>query len=285
MNDLTTIDGSELAELADILGTETASGGGNTNSTGVRVPKLDHQHDAEDDDGNPMPRGEFRLHLPDKIIFSKQVRFRPLAAHIQYYLWENDELTKSRALKNLNEEARDTAGTIACGMPEWEVRMENKELLDKYKYCQRRVVRGLVSMEGHTLDGEDVSVENQPVIYFGKGRTNYGGFFNEFIKRIPKGANIFDYEATLTTERLKNGATSFFKIHWEPDLKNKLPMTKDVFETMKVFADTIRAENKYVDDMYFKAVEEKERARNEDAIDGAAIAAIEDSLDSDFVDA
>ena len=284
MNDLTTIDGSELAELADILGTETASGG-NTNSTTVRVPKLDHQHAAEDDDGNPMPRGELRLHLPDKIVFSKQVRFRPLAAHIQFYLWENDELTKSRALKNLNEEARDTAGTIACGMPEWEVRMENKELLEKFKYCQRRVVRGLVSMEGHTLDGEEVSVENQPVIYFGKGRTNYGGFFNEFIKRIPKGANIFDYEATLTTERLKNGATSFFKINWEPDVKNKLPMTKDVFETMKVFADTIRAENKYVDDMYFKAVEEKERARNEDAIDGAAIAAIEDSLDSDFVEA
>jgi hypothetical protein len=55
-------------------------------------------------------------------------------------------------------------------------------------------------------------------------------------------------------------------------------MTKDVFETMKVFADTIRAENKYVDDQYFKAVKE-------DSLDTSAIAAIEDSLDADFVDA
>jgi hypothetical protein len=55
-------------------------------------------------------------------------------------------------------------------------------------------------------------------------------------------------------------------------------MTKDVFETMKVFADTIRAENKYVDDQYFKSVKE-------DSLDTSAMAAIEDSLDADFVDA
>lgn len=275
MNDLTTIDGSELAELADILGTETASGGGDTL---VRVPKLDHQHAADDDDGNPMPRGEFRLHMPDQIVYAKTVKFRPLASHIQYFLWENDKLIKSRALKNMREEARDTSGGIACGMPEWEVRAENEDLRQKYKDCQRRVVRGLVSMIGHNLEGEEIIIENQPTIYFGKGRTNYGGFFNEYVKLLPKGANIFDYEAKMSTERMKVGATVFFKIHWEPLLKNKLPMTKDVFETMKVFADTIRAENKYVDDQYFKAIKE-------DSLDTAAIEAIEDSLDSDFVDA
>jgi hypothetical protein len=242
------------------------------------VPKLDHQHAADDDDGNPMPRGEFRLHMPDQIVYAKTVKFRPLASHIQYFLWENDKLVKSRALKNMREEARDTAGTLACGMPEWEVRAENEDLRQKYKDCQRRVVRGLVSMIGHNLEGDEIIIENQPTIYFGKGRTNYGGFFNEYIKQLPKGANIFDYEAKMSTERMKVGATVFFKIHWEPLLKDKLPMTKDVFETMKVFADTIRAENKYVDDQYFKAVKE-------DSLDTSAIAAIEDSLDADFVDA
>ena len=82
----------------------------------------------------------------------------------------------------------------------------------------------------------------------------------------------------MSTERMKVGATVFFKIHWEPLLKDKLPMTKDVFETMKVFADTISAENKYVDDQYFKAIKE-------DSLDTAAMEAIEDSLDADFVDA
>jgi len=51
-----------------------------------------------------------------------------------------------------------------------------------------------------------------------------------------------------------------------------------VFETMKVFADTITAENKYVDDMYFKSVAE-------DSLDTKALAAIEDSLEADLVDA
>lgn len=275
MNDLTTIDGIELAELANILGTETSSGGGDTL---VRVPKLDHQHAADDDDGNPMPRGEFRLHMPDQIVYSKTVRFRPLASHVQYFLWENDKLVKSRALKNMREEARDTAGGIACGMPEWEVRAENEDLRQKYKDCQRRIVRGLVSMTGHNIEGDEVLIENQPTIYFGKGRTNYGGFFNEYIKQLPKGSNIFDYEANMSTERMKVGATVFFKIHWEPLLKNKLPMTQDVFETMKVFADTITAENKYVDDQYFKA-------HAEDSLDSKAMAAIEDSLEADLADA
>ena len=275
MNDLTTIDGIELAELANILGTETSSGGGDTL---VRVPKLDHQHAADDDDGNPMPRGEFRLHMPDQIVYAKTVRFRPLASHVQYFLWENDKLVKSRALKNMREEARDTAGGIACGMPEWEVRAENEDLRQKYKDCQRRIVRGLVSMTGHNIEGDEVIIENQPTIYFGKGRTNYGGFFNEYIKQLPKGSNIFDYEANMSTERMKVGATVFFKIHWEPLLKNKLPMTQDVFETMKVFADTITAENKYVDDMYFKA-------HAEDSLDSKAMAAIEDSLEADLADA
>lgn len=275
MNDLTTIDGIELAELANILGTETSSGGGDTL---VRVPKLDHQHAADDDDGNPMPRGEFRLHMPDQIVYAKTVRFRPLASHVQYFLWENDKLVKSRALKNMREEARDTAGGIACGMPEWEVRAENEDLRQKYKDCQRRIVRGLVSMTGHNIEGDEVIIENQPTIYFGKGRTNYGGFFNEYIKQLPKGSNIFDYEANMSTERMKVGATVFFKIHWEPLLKNKLPMTQDVFETMKVFADTLTAENKYVDDQYFKA-------HAEDSLDSKAMAAIEDSLEADLADA
>jgi len=275
MNDLTTIDGIELAELANILGTETSSGGGDTL---VRVPKLDHQHAADDDDGNPMPRGEFRLHMPDQIVYAKTVRFRPLASHVQYFLWEDDKFVKSRALKNMREEARDTAGGIACGMPEWEVRAENEDLRQKYKDCQRRIVRGLVSMTGHNIEGDEVIIENQPTIYFGKGRTNYGGFFNEYIKQLPKGSNIFDYEANMSTERLKVGATVFFKIHWEPLLKNKLPMTQDVFETMKVFADTITAENKDVDDQYFKA-------HAEDSLDSKAMAAIEDSLEADLADA
>lgn len=275
MNDLTTIDGIELAELANILGTETSSGGGDTV---VSVPKLDHQHAADDDNGNPMPRGEFRLHMPDQIVYAKTVRFRPLASHVQYFLWENDKFVKSRALKNMREEARDTAGGIACGMPEWEVRAENEDLRQKYKDCQRRIVRGLVSMTGHSIEGDEVIIENQPTIYFGKGRTNYGGFFNEYIKQLPKGSNIFDYEANMSTERMKVGATVFFKIHWEPLLKNKLPMTQDVFETMKVFADSITAENKYVDDQYFKA-------HAEDSLDSKAMAAIEDSLEADLADA
>lgn len=280
MNDLAIIDGSELAEMADILGAETSSG--SSSNTVVKLPVLTVQHSPIDDDSNPMPHGQFFLKGMDTPVYAKTITFRPLASHIQYFLWEgkgNDaKLIKSRALKNLREEARDTAGTIACGMPDFETLIADKDLNDKYKYCRQRVVRGLVSYEGKTLSGEKVTVENTPCIYFGKGRTNYGGFFNEYIKGVPKGSKIYEYAATLSTERLKNGSTVFFKVHWSPATSEKLSMDKDTFETLKVFADTIRAENKYVDDQYFKAIKE-------DSLDATAIDAIEESLDADFEDA
>lgn len=274
MNDITTVDGYELEQFSDILG---SAGGGDSGDGLIRVPKFDHQHSPDDDDGNVMPRGEFRLHMPEGIVYAKKPLFRPLMAHIQYYLWEDDKLTKSLVCNSLRDEARDTAGGIACGMPEWEVRAEDKELRQKYKDCQRRVVRGLVTMDGHTLDGSPVKIENQPAIYFGKGSTNYGGFFNEYMKVLPKGARLHDYQSEMSTERMKVGETVFFKIHWKPLLNNKLALDRDAFETMKVFAQTIRDENKYIDKEHFAKMKQG-------SIDTKAIAALGESLDDDFED-
>lgn len=274
MNDITTVDGSELEQFSDILSPPSR---GNSNEGIVRVTKFDHQHSPDDDNGNPMPRGEFRIHMPEGIVYAKTPLFRPLMSHIQYYLWEDDKLTVSLVCKNLNEEARDTAGGIACGMPEWEVRAEDKDLRQKYKDCQRRVVRGLVTADGHTLDGTSVKVENHPVIYFGKGRTNYGGFFNEYIKALPEGARLHDYQSEMSTERMKVGETVFFKIHWKPLLNNKLTLDRDAFETMKVFAETIRIENKGIDKEHFAKMKEG-------SIDTKAIKALGDSLDDDLED-
>ena len=54
-------------------------------------------------------------------------------------------------------------------------------------------------------------------------------------------------------------------------------MTQEVKETMMVFADTLRAENKEIDEKYFTAIKEG-------SIDSKAMSALGDSLDDDLED-
>ena len=68
----------------------------------------------------------------------------------------------------------------------------------------------------------------------------------------------------------------WYTFQYELDLSNVLTFTKDVRDTSIVFAESIRAENKYIDSQYMKAI-------TEGSIDGAAMTAI-DSLDADFED-
>jgi len=284
MNELTQIDSSELAELAEILGTEVPSG--SNKSALVRVPELKiNDKSRNKETKKSIPLGSFYLKGTDKVVFAETVTFRPLATHIQYFHWAKDEsdgkrklVNKSLAVKNpYKDEARDLLGGISCGMPSWDARKEmDQDTQRHWRSMQHRVTRGVVSYTGTTEDGEEVTYENQPCIMFHKN-SNYGGFYNEFIKKLPNGSQIYNYAAKLTSKYNEMGSVEWYTFSYKPDLKNELGMTKDVHDTMLVFADAIRAENKYVDEHYFKAIKEG-------SIDSAAIDALGDSLDADFED-
>jgi len=280
MNDLVTFESSDLAELADILGTEVTGGG---SSDTVRVPELRANSRTRDKaTKKAIPEGTLYLTNMDKTFYAESATFRPLAAHIQYFHWDDVDgqrklISKSRAIKNTREEARDTRGGIACGMPDWEIRKEmSREEQAKWRSMQHRVIRGLVTMTGKTADGEEITVENQPCIMFHKNST-YSGFWNDFMKKLPKGRHLHEYQATMTTEYNENGSVTWYTFNYDVDLSTTLPLTQEVYETMKVFADQIKSENAYVDGKYFEALKEG-------AIDQGAIDALGDSLDDDFED-
>ena len=282
MNDLTQIDSSELAELAEILGTEVPTG--SNKSALVRVPELKINAKSRNKiTKKPIPEGSFYLTGTDSPVYSETVSFRPLASHVQYFHWDEVDgkrklVNKSLAVKNpYKDEARDLLGGIACGMPSWDARKEMEyDEAKKWRAMQHRVIRGVVSYTGKTEDGVEVTIENEPCIMFHKN-SNYGGFYNEFIKKLPQGSQIYNYAAELTSSYNENGSVVWYTFGYKPDLKNELGMTKDVHDTMLVFADAIRAENKYVDEHYFKSIKEG-------SIDSAAIDALGDSLDADFED-
>lgn len=280
MNDLVTFESSDLAELADILGTEVSGGGG---SEVIRVPELRANARTRDKaTKKSIPEGTLYLTNMDKTFYAESALFRPLAAHIQYFHWDEIDgqrklVCKSRAIKNMREEARDTRGGIACGMPDWETRKElSREEQTKWRSMQHRVIRGLVTMTGKTADGEEITVENQPCIMFHKNST-YSGFWNGFMKKLPKGRSLYEYQAVMTPEYNENGSVTWYTFNYDLDTSETLPLTQEVYDTMRVFADQIKEENKYVDDKYFEALKDK-------AYDDKAIDALGDSLDDDFED-
>ena len=228
-----------------------------------------------------IPEGSFYLTGTDNPVYAEEVTFRPLASHVQYFHWDEVDgkrklINKSIAVKNpYKDEARDTLGGIACGMPSWDARKEMEyDEAKKWRAMQHRVIRGVVSYTGKTEGGEEVTIENEPCIMFHKN-SNYGGFYNEFIKKLPQGSQIYNYAAELSSSYNENGSVVWYTFMYMPDLKNELGMTKDIHDTMLVFADAIRAENKYVDERYFNAIKEG-------SIDSKAIDALGDSLDADF---
>lgn len=281
MNDLTTIDPAQLQELQADLGTQISGG---SESSIVKVPELKINARSKDKDtSKSIPEGHFFLNGTDQKAYAESVMFRPLCSHIQYFHWDEVDgkrklLNKSIPVINNKQEANDMLGTIACGMPSWEDRKElEKSEQTRWRSMQHRLTRGLVSYNGKTANGEEVVYENQPCIMFHKN-SNYSGFWNQFMRKLPRGKNLYEYQARLTSEYQENGSVTWYTFNYEPDLSNPLPITTDIFQTMQVFSDSIKAEKKQIMDAYFQAIKNG-------SVDNAAMKALGDSLEEDFEDA
>ena len=236
---------------------------------------------VDDENGKPLPRGQFYIKGLESTAYVENVTFRPLQHGFQYLHYDTEQkklASKSKIINHFGEEARDTNGTIRCGKPKSSVLRDLPEAQrQKYAYiiCFRQV-RGFVSYTGKTVDGEEVVYDNQPVILMLRG-TNFQPFDEEFLKAIPRDRNLWDYEASLSTKRHKNGSVTWFTFHFKPDLTNPVGLTQEVLDTIKSIHDSIRAENKRVDAAY-------EAALRSEKLDQSAIDAIEGSLDTDLVD-
>jgi hypothetical protein len=139
-----------------------------------------------------------------------------------------------------------------------------------------RQVRGLVSGTAKTATGEEVIWDNIPVILMLKG-TNFNPFEDEYLKVIPKGRNIWDFQAKLSSKRHKNGSVTWFTFQFAPELKNPLGLDDKVVETIQVIAESIKSENVRVKRAYDLALSNQQ-------MDQQAIDALNNSLDDDLDD-
>lgn len=263
---------SELVIQANNLSLEEISAqlGAASTQSGPTIPALKMNYEPED-----APMGAFFLKTDeDRVYATENVRIRAFSNHIQYQHWDDEGLVnKSLLIKNQREEARDQLGGVMCGMPTYEESIQmTPEEKEKYKGIDRyRVIRGLITYTGKTSQGKEVTIENQPFKLETK-RKNYGPFYHDVMKRLPKGMNLWDFENILSTEKMKNSyGKTFYVMHFNPQFANPISMDQMTYDSLAYVTNLITSENSRIDEMYkaanFVAEEEAEAARIVDAVD------------------
>ena len=94
---------------------------------------------------------------------------------------------------------------------------------------------------------------------------------------MPKNRHIWDFQATVSSKRHKNGNVVWFTFHFSPDFKNPLGLDEKVVETITTIADAIKSENNRVKKAYDMALSSQQ-------MDQQAIDALNNSLDDDLED-
>lgn len=275
-NQVAVIDKAEELKLASILGAveERSTQGGD------RLPMLKINSKRKDDQGRKLEQGLFTVQgLADEQIYAEKVQIRVLSQLFQWLHYDPEEqklVNKTLLIPNFQHEARDMKGGIRCGKPTSKVLMEMpKDEQKKYEdiKCFRQL-RVLVTMTGKDADGDERTIENVPAVMLLKG-ANFNPFNDEVVKALPKGANLYDYNIEVTAEELESGSVVYYVMHFKPNLKTKLPLDQDTYDTMVHMAKLIQKDNEYVDSQYKKAIADSQST--DDAID--ALDALEADLD------
>ena len=278
---LSTISPEKEKELAMILGS-------NEDQTATKsdyLPEIKMNVEDEDDQGNTLKKGLFFIKgVEEERAFAETISIRPLAHHYQWLHWsatDNKMANKTILVTNWGTEPIDERGTTRCGKPKGkDFRQLDPEEQKKYSEIKCfRQVRCLVDFDGKTSTGEAVKYENLPCIILLKG-SNFSPFEDEFTKKLPKGSNIYDYKATVTTERRKQGSVVYFVMHFEPNTKTKLPLDDKTFETMQGMASMITRENKSIQGKYQRSLSDAQS----DHMTIDAVVSNSSDLNEDFED-
>ena len=279
MGDLAVVDQAKVNALAAVLGAsqQSSSAGGNSD----RLPMLKISSD-EDAQGRETKPGMFYVAgTGEDAVYAKTVKVRPLSQlfqWIQYDPEENKVANKTLMIPDFKQEPRDMKGGLRCGKPVSKVLRElSKEEQNKYKdiTCFRQV-RALVSYEGTTVDGDKKTIENLPVILMLKG-SNFNPFEDEYVKVLPRGKNLYDYWANVSTEKRRNGSVTYFVMHFEPDLSSPAVVDPDTYDTLLHIAEMVKNENTMINNAYQKSVREAQ-------IDDDVLDALEADLSEDLED-
>lgn len=288
--DLINTESALPASLSDASYEDMAAATGQDTGDDFGVPRLTINSDHEDDNGNKLETGTFRVYDTEagSFVYSKKgeaIKFRPLVNRYQYMHFGAEKLqNRSVIFADFREDIVDAGGTTKCGRvarKEWPNLPADLQKLQEEVACYR-LVYGLVSFTGVTPDGTEVEVNSLPCVFRGRG-TNFMPIDEQAFKKLNRAKKLmFNYEFSATTERHKNGSVTYYIAQWDVDVTDPKPIDESELRAhWQVFMEEINAENGKIRNEYMKAQKHDKKA----AIDvESEPVSPEDALDADFDD-
>ena len=232
---------------------------------GTNIPRLVINRTPEDDDGNQLPVGHFSTYDSNvgQNVYGKPITFRPFISAMQYMHYDADKgeyVNRSIIFKSWKEEAIDILGGTRCG----KIPFKDRSTLTPEQLEQQRTIRcyklvyGLLSFNnGKTAQGNAHNVENFPALYrvTGTAFSPVSAALDQLKKRKKL---MFNCTFTIDTKRQKKGGNVFYVPEISVNAEENLQLSDMDMETLKVFQDSITAENTEIIAGYNKAKNSKD---------------------------
>ena len=250
-NNLVNIKGMSDEQIMQAIGQDDGS------NLGTNIPRLAINRTPEDDDGNQLPVGHFYTYDSNvgQNVFGKPVTFRPFISAMQYMHYDavkGEYINRSIIFKSWKEEAIDILGGTRCG----KISFKERSSLTPEQLEQQRTIRcyklvyGLLSFKnGKTAQGKEHSVENLPVLYrvTGTAFSPVSAALDQLKKRKKL---MFNTLLKIDTKRQKKGSNVFYVPEIAVNADANLQLSDTDMDTLKVFQESIDAENLEVAGLY-----------------------------------
>lgn len=213
-----------------------------------------------DDQERVLPVGSYAVSQEGKAVYGKPIKFRPFLNVYQYAVYDDVSNTypnKSVLFKNFGEEAIDEKGGVACGRIPLKKRagLSPEQLKQQEKVKCYRILYGLATFNGTTADSEQVEITNLPVKFRLSG-DNFMPVQETLDLLSKKKLSMLNYNLNLGTIRKKQGTNVWYQMTVELD-NNHVAITKEDWENLKAFQDSIDKENKFVIEKHRAASSDK----------------------------
>ena len=236
--DVSSLSDTELMKLTGQLD--------NSNQEGSVLSRLSINYQTEDENDNPLPRGQFALKVDGDAVYSKSATFRPF---IRMFA--------------LGDQFPDSSGTYKCG------KLSREELTaladnDPQKIIQssikcNQVMYGVVDMEGKKADGKDVSLKQIPCVFYAKG-VNYIPMSTTLKSLATQKKPMIRNNLLLSTKKQKSGGNTFFSVGIK--IGESVAMSEQDTDLLKEFAAVTKSVNEGVMEKHRTAV--KQQTKNGD---------------------
>ena len=269
MSDMITMDDlneENMAKLAAMVGqTETRS------NVQQGLPRLAIEQQADNDDGEPLPKGSFRIRLDNNTVYAKEITVRMFVRYYSYDLWNQnspEDSVRTVLSPSLSDDFPDTSGGMKCGkLNKQEVEALSTNSLEHAKQKSikcTQVIYGVIAGAKDATDttGEAVDLKGTPFIWSARGSAFMP--VANYIREVPSNKIIFGQKVSIATKRNKNGGITYYTPVFDKPQPVKI-VDEDV-ETLNTFMKDIERWNERVLNQY------NERKENVLAMDDLDVA-------------